>query len=88
MNINLMRLKPLVKELHGIREEIARLADCWEIELAQSGINIRPPKADTSGPEPTIEYTDEEADELRERLDWLRREDERLAKKEQDGDET
>lgn len=75
MNINLLRLKPVVKELQGIRVELSRLADCWELELAQQGLNIRPPKADTSGPEPSIEYTDESMDWARENIARLQRED-------------
>lgn len=73
MNIALMRLKPVVRELRGIRSELARLAECWEVELAQQGINIRPPKADTSGPEPTVDYTDEEMGWAEEHIERLRR---------------
>ena len=60
MNIHLMRLKSVVRELRGIREELARLGDCWEQELSQQGIRMRPPVVDTSGPEPSMSYVDEE----------------------------
>jgi len=76
MNINLIKLKSVVLELRGIRKELERMADCWEAELSQQGYHMRPPKADTSGPEPTIEYTDEEMDYVRESVDRLRHEDE------------
>lgn len=69
MNITLMRLKPIVKELRDIRFELARIADCMETDLADRGINIRPPKADTSGPEPTVSFTDEEHDYVRELIE-------------------
>lgn len=76
MNITFLKLKGVVTELRGIRFAVERLADCWEMELAQNGIHIRPPKADTSGPEPTVSYVDEEMDYAREMIDRLRREDE------------
>lgn len=69
MQINLIKLKGIVVELKGIRHELSRLADCWEMELAQQGVNIRPPKADMSGPDPTIGYTDEEEDWARELIE-------------------
>ena len=55
-----------------------------EIELARDGYNVRPPKADTSGPEPTVAYTDEEMDWAKEKYEYLRREDERLAREEEE----
>jgi hypothetical protein len=75
MNINFLRLKGVVRELAGIRRELERLADCWEVELADKGIHMRPPKADVSGPEPTVVYTDEEADWTRETIERYKRED-------------
>ena len=88
MNIHLMRLKSVVRELRGIREELARLGDCWEQELSQQGIRMRPPVVDTSGPEPSMSYVDEEQDWLRENMARYRRELEReedaLAKDEQE----
>lgn len=80
MQITLVKLKGVVLELRGIRRELERLADCWEMELSQGGIHMRPPKADTSGPEPTIEYTDEEMDWVRESVDRYKREDELISK--------
>lgn len=80
MNIQMLRLKPIVRELRRISEQLERMADCWEIELSRSGYNVRPPVADTSGPEPTVSYVDEEEDWAREQVDYIRRQEERLAK--------
>ena len=66
MNINLLRLKGVVRELSRIASATERLADCWERDLAEQGLNMRPPKADLSGPEPELTYVDEEADALAE----------------------
>jgi hypothetical protein len=52
---------------------------CWEAELAEQGLHIRPPKADVSGPEPELTYVDEEADallELEEKLGLRKKEPE------------
>jgi len=60
MNISISRMKPTVNTLRGIREELKRLADCAEMYLAnEHNLNVRPPKADTSGAEPQALYTDE-----------------------------
>lgn len=60
MNFSISRMKPTVNTLRGIREELKRLADCAEMYLAnEHNLNVRPPKADTSGPEPEAMYTDE-----------------------------
>ena len=66
MNINWLRLKGLIKPLDRIATACERLADCWETELAQQGLHMRPPKADLSGPDPELTYVDEEADALAE----------------------
>lgn len=76
MNVSFIRLNGVVKELARVANACERLADCWELELAQQGYNMRPPKADTSGPEPELTYTDEEADalaEIEERLGLKRK---------------
>jgi hypothetical protein len=80
MNINLIQLKGIAKELKGIRLAVERLADCWEAELEIAG--HRPLKVDTSGPEPTVAFVDEESDWIRENVDRYRREDERLVQRE------
>lgn len=77
MNVSFVRLKGVVRELAGIRTELSRLADCWEMELSQTGINMRPPKADKSGPEPTVSYVDEEMDWAREQIAFIDREQKR-----------
>lgn len=65
MNINLIKLKAVVYELRALREAVERLADAAEVDLSLRGYNMRPPRTDTSGPEPTMEYVDEE-------MDWAR----------------
>ena len=83
MNITLMKLKGVILELRGIRTQLERIADCMEADLSERGFNIRPPKADTSGAEPTVTYVDEEMDAVREMVDRYKREDETLAKEEE-----
>ena len=79
MNINMVRLKGVIHELSRVASACERLAACWEAELAEQGLHIRPPKADMSGPEPELTYVDEEADallEIEERLGLKRKEPE------------
>jgi len=64
----MMRLKGVIRELRSISVQLERLADCWELELAHQGISVRPPKADTSGPPPTIDYVDDELEYVREQM--------------------
>lgn len=59
MNVNVVRLKPIEKQLK-------RIADYMEIWMAAQGVHVEPHKPDTSGPEPEVLYTDEERDWLRE----------------------
>ncbi len=73
----------MVRELRTISSQLERLADCWEAELGEKRIYLRPPKTDTSGPEPTVAYTNEEEDFLRETIDRYRREDEAKAREEE-----
>lgn len=76
MNINLIRLKGLALEMRRIRETLERIADCMEMEMSQQGYNMRPPKVDTSGPDPTMDYTDEERDFIREEVARFKGEEE------------
>ena len=79
MNIGLIRLKGVVRELSRVALACERIAACWEAELAEQGLHIRPPKADVSGPEPELTYVDEEADalaEIEERLGIRKKEPE------------
>lgn len=71
MNIGLFRLRPLLRELKGIRGELQRMNDIRETELAYQGLHIKPPIADTRGPEPETLYTDEAADAIREMQEEL-----------------
>ena len=66
MNISWVRLKGLIKPLDRIAAACERLAACWEAEMAEQGHYMRPPKADTSGPDPELTYVNEEADALAE----------------------
>lgn len=65
MNINISRLKPTVRVLRGIEAQLCRIADCMEADLNERGFFLKPPKADTSGPEPTAIYTDEIEEAMR-----------------------
>lgn len=83
MNITLIKLKGVVIALNAICTQLTRLADCWEVELAQTGVHMKPPKADTSGPEPTVQYTEEDMDWARENIERLKQEDRLLAEQEE-----
>lgn len=77
MNLTWIKLKGVVQSLNRIASACERLADCWERDLAEQGLNMRPPKVDLSGPEPELTYVDEEADalaEIEERLGLKRKE--------------
>ena len=65
MNITLVKLRGVVRELSGIRKELSRLVACWERELQLKGVLMQPIARDESEEENSIEYTDEE-------LDWAR----------------
>lgn len=72
MNITLLRLRPLLKVLHGIHDELRRANDIREFELAhKDDIHFRPARADKSGDEPEALYVDEEADYYRELAEEL-----------------
>jgi hypothetical protein len=66
MNITLVKLKGVVEALLVIAEQLTRIADSMEMDLAYKGIHLTPPKADVSGEAPELAYTDEEEDFLRE----------------------
>lgn len=70
MTVNIVKLGPLTNAVKDLCKQVTRLAEAYEMELAYSkGIHVKPPKADTSGPEPDVLYTDEELDTLREQLE-------------------
>lgn len=69
MNITWLQLKPIVRELKLIRAELSRLADCWEAELAENGLHMKPAQTQTGGEEPTVAYVDEGEDWLREQME-------------------
>jgi hypothetical protein len=79
MNINLMRLKGVITELRGLRVACERIADALEVELQQKyNYNLRPPRTDTTGPEPTVDYEDEEMSWARETVEHIKRREEAL----------
>src|SRR5262249_30405264 len=70
LNINIVRLAPVKNELAGIRKALERIAEAYEMDLAETkGLHVRPAKADTSGPEPEVLYSDDEMEWMRERLE-------------------
>lgn len=69
MNITFIKLKYVVHVLTGIRTELVRLGDLYEADLKNRGVYISAAKTDTSGPEPTVSYTDEEMDYVRELIE-------------------
>ena len=77
--ISFLHLKSVVKQLSNICVQLTRIADCLEMDLSNQGIHIRIPAVDTSGPEPTMEYVDEEMDWARENIPQF----EKLTKKEE-----
>lgn len=71
--LDFLKIRRVYKELRGLRLACERIADCLEADLAERGYNIRPPKADTSGPEPTLSYVAEDEDWARETIEHLKR---------------
>lgn len=65
MNIGLIQLKGVVKELAGIRRELTRIADCLEYDLADKGIRLKQSDAPADS---SVEYVDEELDWGRENI--------------------
>jgi hypothetical protein len=83
VNITYVKLKSVVTELRAIRHELARLADCWETELAEQGIRMRvDARATATGPEPTLSYEDEELAWARETIDFIKQEEQRVVDEE------
>lgn len=68
MNLNVIRLAPVTAQLKRIGDLLERMVVAYELELAEQGIHVRAPQADTSGPEPQTLYSDEEMDALRDEL--------------------
>ncbi len=69
MNLNVVRLGPLTREVAGLRKAVERLAEAFELQLSYEGLHVTPPKADTSGAEPETLYSDEERDAVIEMLE-------------------
>ena len=72
MNINLLRIKPLLGELKSIRRALERIADCYELELAQQQLYTREPVITVDEKNSTLSYVDEEMDAAQEMLDLER----------------
>jgi len=73
MNISLLRIKPLIRELVGCRRALERIADCYEAELAERQVYIREPITVPDEKNTTLAYTDEELDAAQELVDMERR---------------
>lgn len=63
----------IVRSLDKLTTQVTRLADLYESDLADRGLFVRPPKADTSGDEPEALYVDEEIDAVREFAEAVKR---------------
>ena len=72
MNISLLRIKPLIRELIGCRRALERIADCYELELAQQQLYTREPAVTVDEKNSTLSYVDEEMDAAQEMLDLER----------------
>lgn len=68
MQINFIRLKGVVEELRGIRQELTRIGDCLEYDLADKGIRIRTSDVTSTPEDSSFEYVDEETDWGRENI--------------------
>lgn len=67
MNINILRLSPVTKQLSRCANALERIAEAYESHLAYAeGLHMKAPQADTSGPEPEAIYVDDEVEWLRE----------------------
>lgn len=75
INLSIARMAPISKELAGVREELKRIADCFEMLLAENGLHVKKHLPDTSGDEPVALYTDEIQDWVRE-LERIKKGDE------------
>lgn len=68
MQVNLIRLKGVERQLASIEAQLARIADCLEADLGEKGVFLKAPKADLAGEAPGISFTDEEVDWARENV--------------------
>ena len=64
-------MRPTAKALRGCEVQLKRIADSLEMWLAYQGLHVAVHKPDTSGEEPEVFYTNEQADWERE---WKERE--------------
>jgi len=72
MNIALLRIKPFIRELTGIRRALERVADCYELELAERQLYVKEPLRVADDKNTTLAYTDEELDAAQEIVDLER----------------
>ena len=68
MNITFVKLKGVIEELRGIRQELARIGDCMEYDLADKGIRLRAKSDPAPTEQDSFEYVDEEIDWARENI--------------------
>ena len=69
MNINLIRTKPFLRRLDRMCSALERIADCYELELAQQQLYTREPVVAVDEKNSTLSYVDEEMDAAQELLD-------------------
>jgi len=69
MNINLIRTKPFLRRLDRMCAALERIADCYELELAQQQLYTREPITVPDEKNTTLSYVDEEMDAAQELLD-------------------
>lgn len=86
MNIALMRLRPLIRELKGIRTALERIAECYEEDLSLKGVQMKPYVTSKNEPEPTLEYEEEDLTWARENIEFLKRRD-KLEQEERERDQ-
>lgn len=77
MNVNLMRLKPVVRELRGIRDELARIADYFEADAIDRQLTL-PKHIKPVQDAPELFVTDEEEDFIKEMDDMIKQAEHRL----------
>lgn len=69
MNITLIKLKGVVRELHLLRLAVERIADCQEMQLIEQGYTVRPTVSKLAD---SMAYVDEEMDWARENLKGIK----------------
>jgi hypothetical protein len=65
--VEITRLGPVTKVLHEINTNLGRLATALEyILIEEYGFHAKPAVTDTKGPEPEVQYTDQDEYDIEE----------------------